>query len=147
MIDGEVIEKKMDMIEEGLAYLRRTRELDRGEFLASFEKTQAAKHTLQETIEGCIDIANHLLAAKGLPRSETYSGMFRVLGNEGLLPAGLADRLAEMARFRNLLVHRYAEVDNERIYQILHERLTDVEEFLREVSKIPAKENDPRGTS
>lgn len=143
MIDREVLEKKMDMIEEGLAYLRKARKLERAELLGSFEKTQAAKHTLQETIEACLDIANHLLAAMGLPRSETYSGMFHVLGKEGLLSPALADRLAEMARFRNLLVHRYAEVDNERVYEILQERLTDVEAFLREISEILAKEKDP----
>ena len=143
MIDREVIEKKMDMIEEGLAYLRKARELRQDEFLASFEKIQAAKHTLQETIEACLDIANHLLAAKGLPRSETYSGMFTILGKEGLLPAGLAERLAEMATFRDLLVHRYAEVDNVRVYQILRQRLVDVEGFLSEISKALAEENDP----
>jgi len=55
----------------------------------------------------------------------------------------LAERLAEMATFRDLLVHRYAEVDNVRVYQILRQRLVDVEEFLSEISKTLAEENDP----
>ncbi len=143
MIDRELVEKKMDMMEEGLAYLRQAKRIDLGRFLASFEKIQATKHTLQETMEASLDIANHLLAAKGLPRSETYSGMFLALGEKGLLTRDLADRLAEMAGFRNLLVHRYAEVDNRRVHQILQENLTGLEEFVKQVGQILAKKKGP----
>ena len=117
--------------------------IDLGRFLASFEKIQATKHTLQEAVEASLDIANHLLAAKGLPRSETYSGMFLALGEKGLLTRDLADRLAEMAGFRNLLVHRYAEVDNRRVHQILQENLTGLEEFVKQVGQILAKKKGP----
>ena len=143
MIDSELIEKKVDMIEEGLIYLRQARETKRDDLLASFEKLQAVKHTLQETVEACLDIANHMSAAKGLPRSETYSGMFLALGKGGLLPKDLAHNLAEMARFRNLLVHRYGDVNSTKVYEILQESLTDVERFLREVERILGEESQP----
>jgi len=61
MIDRESVEKKMDMIEEGLAYLRQAKLIDLGKFLASFEKMQATKHTLQETMEAC-------LIVRGIPQ-------------------------------------------------------------------------------
>lgn len=76
MIDQELIEKKIDLLEEKLDYLKSIRELERDEFLGSFEKIQATKHTLQESIEACLDIANHIIAAKELGRAETYSNMF-----------------------------------------------------------------------
>lgn len=136
MIDAELIEKKIDMIEEGLTYLHGVKDVDRGEFLSSYEKIQATKHTLQEVIEACLDIANHILAAKGLRRSETYSGMFQVLTKNNIISKDLADKLGEMAKFRNLLVHRYAEVDDERVYEILRESLGNIEKFTREIEKI-----------
>ncbi|MFQ6077065.1 MAG: DUF86 domain-containing protein [Candidatus Bathyarchaeia archaeon] len=45
-------------------------------------------------------------------RAEEYSEMFKVLEEEGVIGKELATKLEDMARFRNLLVHRYGEVDN-----------------------------------
>ena len=75
------------------------------EFLESYEKIQASKHSLQEAIEACLDVSNHIIAAKGLERSESYSDMFLRLAEDDILNKQLADRLSDMARFRNLLVH------------------------------------------
>lgn len=34
-----------------------------------------------------------------------------------------------MARFRNLLVHLYGQVDDGRVYEIIHENLGDLDAF------------------
>lgn len=136
MIDQELIEKKIDLLEGKFDYLKETREIKPDKFLDSFEKIQASKHTLQEAIEACLDIANHIIAAKGLGRSETYSGMFQRLAKGGILEGELADRLGDMARFRNLLVHQYAEIDNRRVHEILRENLVDIEEFVTRIEKL-----------
>lgn len=69
MIDQELIEKKIDSIEEKLNYLEKIGKMETEEFLNSYEKIQASKHTLQEAIEACLDSANHIIAARGLKRS------------------------------------------------------------------------------
>jgi uncharacterized protein YutE (UPF0331/DUF86 family) len=53
-----------------------------------------------------------------------------VLVDEGLIEPELADRLMAMARFRNVLVHLYADVDEERVLRILRESLTDLDQFV-----------------
>lgn len=136
MIDQELIEKKIDLLEEKLDYLKKTREINLNKFLNSFEKIQATKHTLQEAIETCLDIANHIIAAKGLGRSETYSGMFQRLTKGEILGDELADRLGDMARFRNLLVHQYAEVDNRKVHEMLRENLEDIEDFMARIEQF-----------
>lgn len=45
-----------------------------------------------------------------------------------------------MARFRNLLVHRYGEVDNRRVLEIIKHNLKDVEEFEKEIEKFIKRE-------
>jgi len=62
--------------------------------------------------------------------------MFEVLGKEGVLEEGLAGRLREMAKFRNLLVHRYVEVDNARVLEIIKYHLDDAREFERGIQKL-----------
>lgn len=40
------------------------------------------------------------------------------------------DRLMAMTRFRNVLVHAYADVDAERVLRILHESVSDLDRFI-----------------
>jgi len=110
VIDGEVIERRIDIINENMRYLRSVRGMDEKVFVSSFERVQASKHSLQEVIEACLDIANHILAAEGFPRAEEYMQLFVILAREGVIGDSLGVKLAQMAKFRNLLVHRYSRV-------------------------------------
>jgi len=47
------------------------------------------------------------------------------------LSEDLAEKLIEMAKFRNRSVHIYWEVDDEIIYDIINEYIQDIEEFLQ----------------
>jgi uncharacterized protein YutE (UPF0331/DUF86 family) len=53
----------------------------------------------------------------------------RSLGEE------LATILEDMARFGNLLVHRYGETDNRRVLEIIKHNPKDIEEIEREIEK------------
>ena len=141
MIDEEIIEKRIDSIEEKVKYLKNISKIETEKFLKSYEKIQAAKHSLQEAIEACLDISNHVIAAKGLERSESYSDMFQRLAEVGILNKRLADRLSDMARFRNLLVHQYTEIENRRVHEIIKENLNDIEEFMKSIEMLLEKED------
>jgi len=84
MIDKELIEKRFDVVVENMNYLRGAAEAKPEEFTSNYEKLQATKHSLQEAIEACIDTANHIIAAEGLPRAEEYSQMFKTLGEKNM---------------------------------------------------------------
>lgn len=49
-------------------------------------------------------------------------------------------RLIRMARFRNLLVHRYWEIDHERVLLYARENLDDLEAFLFQVKAFLEQE-------
>jgi uncharacterized protein YutE (UPF0331/DUF86 family) len=136
MMDKEMIEKKFDIIEENLKYLKSARKVSLEFFASDFEKIQAAKHSLQEAIEACLDIANHIIAAKGFERAEEYSMMFEILAKNNIISSRLKSNLMEMARFRNLLVHRYGDIESKKLYNILQENLSDIEGFMREIEKF-----------
>ncbi len=129
----EIIESKIDVIERNLQFLRQYWRVDTDQFLKSYKDIQAVKYSLLEAIEACIDIAAHIVSARGLPRSETYADLFVALGENGILSSYLAARLALMARFRNLLVHGYSQIDNVRVLQLVRERLADIEDFVSQV--------------
>lgn len=56
------------------------------------------------------------------------------LGEIGVLPADLAQELVGMAKFRNVLVHFYVEVDTTYVYRYLQDDLEDFTSFARYVS-------------
>jgi len=135
-LEREIIEAKLDIIDRNLRFLEEIKALSLDQFLGSYRDIQATKHSLLEIMEACIDIANYIISVKGFRRAEEYSEMFKVLGEAGVIGKKLATSLGDMARFRNLLVHRYGEVDNTRVLQVVKENLKDIEEFERAILEL-----------
>ncbi len=139
-IDMEVIEGKLDIIDRNLRFLEDFKPFSPDQFVENYRDVQAAKYSLLEAMEACIDIANYIISVKGFRRAEEYSEMFRVLREEGVIGKEVATKLEDMARFRNLLVHRYGEVDNRRVLEIIKHNLKDIREFEKEIEKFAKEE-------
>lgn len=138
MISSEVINAKIDLIDQNIRLLEEMKEQRYESFSKNFRDIQAAKHSLQESIEACLDIGNHIIAERGFRRGEDYKDIFRVIEEEGIIETGLSARLQEMAKFRNLLVHQYGRIDTRRLFIIMSQDLKDVEEFIKSIlSYIP----------
>ncbi|MEM5778448.1 MAG: DUF86 domain-containing protein [Candidatus Aenigmatarchaeota archaeon] len=129
MIDKDLIEAKFDIIEENLKFLEGYKEKK----LKEYRDIQAVKYSLFEITEACIDIANHIIAASGFERVEEYSKMFTILKKNKIISESLEKKLMEMAKFRNFLVHRYAEVKVEYLEKIIRENLIDIKMFIKEI--------------
>lgn len=138
MIDKDVINAKFDIIERDLRFCRELEKLKPGEF--GYKEQQASKYTLLEIAEACIDVASHIIASKGWRRAEEYSDLFRILHENGILPESLTSRLSSMAKMRNVLVHRYAEVDKKRLIESVKNDVGDAEQFMRYIAKFMEKE-------
>ncbi len=133
MISREVINAMIDLIDENIRLIEEIKSQGFESFSNNFRDIQAAKHSLQESIEACLDIGNHIIAEKGLRRAEDYKDIYKVLEEEGIIDPELSSRLQEMAQFRNLLVHRYGKIDTKRIFIIMSEDLGDMKEFVRKI--------------
>lgn len=122
---------------------------------ASFQEYQENKlirksveRTLHTATEACLDIGHHIIAEEGFRSPEDNKDVFVVLGEEGLVPGELVPQLVKMAKFRNLLVHQYAHIDNAIVYGILKRHLGDFDEFAQAIvaylSKGPEEEIEER---
>lgn len=92
------------------------------------------KYLFITAIEGCTKVAHHIAAAEMWPAAETNGDAVRALGRQGVLSGELAERIAAAVGFRNLLVHQYADVDDERALGHLHE-LDDLRDFVATVTR------------
>ncbi len=135
-IDKNLIQGKIDIIEKDLNFLGEYRDISNENFLNSYKDIQAVKYSLFETIEACIDIASHIIAIKGLERAETYSEMFQILEKNDFLDSNLSKKLSNMAKFRNILVHGYAKIDNSRVLEFVKNELVDIKNFVKNVLEL-----------
>jgi len=74
-------------------------------------------------VEAVASICLHLLIEEYDERIDSFPGCFTRLGELGVLPRGLAERLASAARLRNLLVHRYWVIGDKRVYESVRKGL------------------------
>lgn len=85
-------------------------------------------------IEGCLNVAQHLCASEGWGPPATNAEAMRILGRQGVLDAALGDSLARAVGFRNVLVHGYVDVDDERVLAQL-DRVGELQSFVAAVSE------------
>lgn len=93
----------------------------------------SSERFLQLAIESCLNIGNRLISLYQFDRSisppETYADIFREIQTLGVVDHEFEVSLIKMAKFRNLLVHLYWEIDIEAIYTFIHENLEDFKRF------------------
>jgi uncharacterized protein YutE (UPF0331/DUF86 family) len=115
--------------------LRKLRPLTYDEFVREHILVGAAERDFQVAIQAALDIASIILADQSVKMPRDYKDLFPALGEIGVLPADFAQKLVAMAKFRNVLVHLYLEVDLQRVYRYLQENLDDFETFASYVSE------------
>ena len=61
---------------------------------------------------------------------------FIVAAEIGLITRALADKIKGSAGMRNILVHEYLDIDDEKVYKILPTAISDYKEYIRQVDKF-----------
>jgi uncharacterized protein YutE (UPF0331/DUF86 family) len=133
VIDREAISARLRRLDESAAELRQLRPGTLQDYLASRRLRSSCERELQVAIQCALDIGNHVIAEENLTAPEDQADIFHILGTSGILPSPFAERILPMAGFRNILVHDYLRIDHARVYSILTQALTDLEEFARHV--------------
>ncbi len=90
---------------------------------------------LQILIEIVLDIANIIISSTDLEKPPTYRETILTLSQINILPKEFADEISKMAGFRNILVHDYAEVDEDIILELLKNKLDDFIQFIDYINK------------
>jgi len=109
------IREKVSDIKEAISFLKGYAHEKEEIFISNPEAVGAVRYYFIMLIEAAMNIANHLCSRLLEKAPSNYAETFLLLGKQGIITPELADRLARMARFRNLLVHGYAKVDDRKM--------------------------------
>jgi len=132
-LDKELINLRIDVIERNLAEIQEITAEGYSHFKSNYRDELAAKQALLESIEACIDISNHIISIQGFRRPMDYKDIFLIMGEQDILDRTLSRKMQEMAKFRNVLVHRYINIENERLFQLMEKETDDFKEFIRQI--------------
>ena len=128
-VDVERVRSLLGELNEARRKMKLIAAEDEEAFLGDFRNRDAAKYQLIVAIEASIDVCSHLVASLGGRAPSDYADCFSVLADLGVVTETLVDRLRTMARFRNLVVHLYWVVDDRRVFEILRNDATDLDDF------------------
>ena len=129
MVSFEKIAQKFQLLDEYIDLLQEIVKTPLQEFLKDKIIIGSAKYYLQVSIECCLDVANHIIAAEGFRSPRDYADSFKVLQDEGLITDQLGNRLRQMAKLRNRLVHLYGDIDDKSVHKFICEDLKDIKDF------------------
>jgi uncharacterized protein YutE (UPF0331/DUF86 family) len=135
-LNPDLIRSRCTEIEESVERLERLATLSREAFLTDQDALDIACYRLLLAIEAALALCYHV-SAKHLNRvPDEYAECFGLLGNAGIIPASLMERLQQMARFRNLLVHVYWKIDYGQVHEIIRRNLGDLRSFASAIVKL-----------
>jgi uncharacterized protein YutE (UPF0331/DUF86 family) len=134
VVEAEILRRRIDAL---LGYLDRLDDfagMQKDAFVRDPDTHHLAERYLHLAVECCLDMANHIIAARGLEAPDTYRDAFGILARHGIVDEELGPRLQGWAGMRNVLVHAYLDIDHELTWQAITEELDD----LRQLAAIAA---------
>jgi uncharacterized protein YutE (UPF0331/DUF86 family) len=100
------------------------------------EKKRACERLLQVSIECVIDVCALIVSGLRLGLPSEQDDLFERLEEAGIISSDMKEALKKMKGFRNLLVHEYGRLDDEIVYDMVRNRLSDFTDFKKEIIKV-----------
>lgn len=130
MTNLSVIENKISAARKYLKIVQGYKQYSQKELVSDLNLRGAVERYLYLAVQAAIDLAEAVIAYKQFRKPATMRETFEILKEEKIIGAELTEQLADMVGFRNIIAHDYGEVDYDIVYDILHNRLADIEKFI-----------------
>ncbi len=134
-MDTEIIRSKQDSIARCIARIETKRNLPYEALLEDYDAQDVVTLNLERAVQLACDIAAMILAETNEPVSDTMRATFATLQRIQVLSKTTTEHMMKAVGFRNIAVHAYQEIDWAIVYNIVHERLNDFRDFIREVDQ------------
>ncbi len=127
------IKLKIDKILDSIGFV----EENLSKELKDFEDSRILRNSIYKevefAIENIIDICNIINSDLRLGTPETEDSIIEHLNNNKVFDKKVIDTISEMKKFRNILIHRYGEVDDKLAFENIKDGLKDFELIVKEI--------------
>ena len=130
MVDRNILVAKVTTIEKCLNKVIEKRSASLDLFKADEDRQDIVLFNLMQAIQGCVDLASHIVSDEGYGMAGSMNEFFYLLRGRNLISVDLQEKLISAVGFRNLVVHEYAKLDLNLVYDIATHGIKDLEEFI-----------------
>jgi uncharacterized protein YutE (UPF0331/DUF86 family) len=136
VLDRNRIAKDIADIAMARGELERLITVDQATFFSDSRNVFSVRYLLIQAVEAMTDLCQHMLArTHGIP-CDGYIDCIVKTGEHGIISVALAERLRRLAALRNILVHRYWNIDDARVYVETKANLSDLTTFIDEIEAL-----------
>ena len=138
-MDKKRILSKFVEIDSYLEELDEIKPLEFEDYEGSILNKRSIERILQISIEVVLDICNLLVSDLNLGIPADEDSVFDKLRKKKIISKKLYDILIEMKGSRNVLVHKYGAIEDEKVFEVLTDKLDDFQIFKEEILKFVNK--------
>ena len=136
MTNISAIENKISHLQKYLKILKRyQKKYTQQQIEKDIDIRGMVERYLYLACQSAIDLAEAVIAFKGFRKPTTLSENFYILNEEKMISDALTEKMVKMTGFRNVIAQDYAKINYEIVYDVLQNRLKDLEEFLKETKE------------
>jgi len=135
-VDPLIVKLRLDTILERVSRLTSIEQMAEEQFLLDETMQSVAERNLQIIAQAIIDICTHLVAHNHWGSPKAYSDAVKAIAQHNIIETDLAERLIDLVKLRNVLVHIYLDIDSKIVYQSAKQIITDARLFVDAIKKI-----------
>jgi uncharacterized protein YutE (UPF0331/DUF86 family) len=128
LVDPDRAAVRLKRLRDAIELLEEVREGGLDAYLADPSLRAATERWLELAVQICVDLGTQTALEQRGAAPSTYAEVFATLGEAELIEMDLAERLADAAKQRNLLVHLYLDIEDKKVFESLA-HLDDLRRF------------------
>jgi uncharacterized protein YutE (UPF0331/DUF86 family) len=136
MVDSEKIARYIGQLKLYLNQISELKEVNKRDFISNWRIHDLAERKLHQAIEAFLSIGEMLISEFNFRKPDSYADIPRILEENEVIPSELSERLIDLAKLRNVLVHEYINLDHERVYERMQKDTLTIEEFIDHVKRF-----------
>ncbi|MEK7377042.1 MAG: DUF86 domain-containing protein [Candidatus Margulisiibacteriota bacterium] len=139
MIDKDLIRRKLSRLNMYLDKLAPILKNSLSEYLENAYIKYSTERLIQLIVECACDINNHVVAETQNRPAEDYTSSFIRAFEVGLIKRELAQKIKGAGGMRNILVHEYMDIDDEKVYSTIPAAIRDFKEYIKQADEFVDK--------
>lgn len=135
----QIVKSKIERLIDSVSFVEENLPKEFEDFKDSRILKNALYKEIEFAIENIIDICNIINSDLRLGVPEVEDDIFDHIENKKIFDKKIIDLIREMKRFRNVLIHKYGEVDDKKAFENIKEGIKDFELIVKEVEEFLEK--------
>ncbi len=134
-MDKKIVNQKLKEIEDNLELIKENLPSTEKAFVGLGLVKDGIYKRLEFSIQNLIDIFSMIYSSLNIGVPTDLDDIFEGLRQKKILPDNIITLVQDMKGLRNILIHRYGEINDSTVYELLTEQLDDFDKIMVAIEK------------